>query len=132
MNDTQRTNINNVQNDRAFSGSTCRHQGGFSLVEVIAAVIIAATVAAIGVAYLKPAGDRSHQRSCDLVRQTLQNDADRYFQSTGRRVSRNLRQLRSPSFSGNPLPRCPVTDRRYRRNGQGVVYCPVHESTRAK
>ena len=103
---------------------------GFSLLEVIAAVIIAATVAAIGIRYLVPVGETSQQRSCDLTRQLLQNDADRYFESTGRRVSRNLRQLRRPDFSGNPLPRCPSTDRRYRRDNHGVVYCPVHESTR--
>lgn len=105
---------------------------GFSLLEVIAAVIIAATVATIGVHYLKPASTSSRQHACDMTRQQLQNNADRYFESSGRRVSRNLRQLRRPEFSGNPLPRCPATNRRYRRNGRGVVYCPVHEKTRAK
>lgn len=105
---------------------------GLTLIEVMAALIIAATVAAIGVHYLKPAGTTSKQRSCDMTRQLLQNDADRYFESTGRRVSRDLRQLRSPLFSGNPLPRCPISDRAYRRNGRHVVNCPVHERTRQK
>lgn len=105
---------------------------GLTLIEVMAALIIAATVAAIGVHYLKPAGTTSKQRTCDLTRELLQNDHDRYIESTGRRVSRDLRQLRSPEFSGNPLPTCPLTDRSYRRNGRGVVFCPVHERSRKK
>jgi prepilin-type N-terminal cleavage/methylation domain-containing protein len=99
---------------------------GFSLIEVIAAVIIAATVAALSIHYLKPAAATSQQRSCDLTRQLLQNDADRYFQSTGRRVSRNLRQLKSSAYSGDPLPACPVSQRPYRCNAQGIVFCTKH------
>ena len=105
---------------------------GLTLIEVMAALIVAATVAAISLQYLRPAGEASKQRSCDMTRAMLQNDARRYTETTGRMPSTDLRELETAAFAGPRMPTCPVTGERYRRNGAGVVVCPTHEATRAR
>ncbi|MDG2220912.1 MAG: hypothetical protein P8L85_06010 [Rubripirellula sp.] len=108
-----------------------RHQG-FSLLEIIAAVTIAVTLTVISISYFKPAKNISSQRSCDLTRQVLQNDADRYYELTGQLASTDLHQLKTKVFSGTTLPKCPDSDKAYTRNASGVVSCPTHEATRKK
>ncbi len=104
---------------------------GFSLLEIIAALVIAATVAVTGIQYLRPSGDKGKQRSCDLTREILQNDTQRYFESTGAMPAADLRDLLSPQYSGLVLPTCPVTGQNYRMDKSGVVGCPTHEKTRS-
>jgi prepilin-type N-terminal cleavage/methylation domain-containing protein len=105
---------------------------GMSLIEVLAALVIAATIAALGIHYLRPAGDTGKQRTCDMTREILQTDARRFTESTGRPPSRNLRQLRTNQYSGTVLPTCPVTGQSYRLDRSGIVTCPTHEATRVK
>ncbi len=105
---------------------------GMSLIEVLAALVIAATIAAIGIQYLRPAGDTGKQRTCDMTREILQTDARRFTESTGRAPSRNLRELRTDQYSGTVLPTCPVTEQSYLLDRSGIVTCPTHESTRIK
>ena len=105
---------------------------GMSLIEVLAALVIAATVAALGIQYLRPAGDTGKQRSCDVTREILQADARRFTESTGRAPSSDLRELRAIQYSGTVLPTCPITAQSYRLDLGGIVTCPTHESTRVK
>ena len=60
-----------------------RNENGFSLLEVIAALVLTAVVAVIGIRHLSVPGDTAHQRTCDTTRQTLQGYADRYRDATG-------------------------------------------------
>lgn len=61
-----------------------RRASGMSLIELLAALMIAAAVSALGVHYLRPTGESSKQRSCDLTRALLQNDAQRFLEANGR------------------------------------------------
>lgn len=107
-------------------------QHGFSLLEIIAAVTIAVTLSVISIGYLNPAQNLSSQRSCDLTREVLQNDADRYYEMMGEMASTDLHQLETKVFSGTKLPKCPASDKAYTRDANGVVFCPAHEATRKK
>ena len=103
-----------------------------SLIEVLAALVIAATIAALGIQYLRPAGEAGKQRSCDMTREILQSHAQQYTESTGRTPSPDLRELGTTQFYGTVLPNCPVTGQSYRLNQSGTIICPTHEATRAK
>lgn len=107
-------------------------RNAFSLLEIIAALVIAATVAVAGIQFLRPAGDSGKQRSCDLTRETLQNDLQRYFDSTGSVPGAHLNELVSPQYSGAVLPTCPVTGESYGLDKGNNIVCPAHESTRVK
>lgn len=113
-------------------GKTLVSRVGMTLLEVLAALVIAASVAAISIHYLRPANEISKQRSCDITRELLQNDAQRYQQTTGTMVSRQLRELQTPEYAGNVLPTCPVTGQAYQLDRAGTVGCPTHEATRNK
>lgn len=110
--------------------SSNARQRGFTLIEIIAALVIASLVSVIGIQYLRPSGDSSKQHSCDLTRELLQNDVQRYFDGNGVMPAANLNELASPEYSGIVLPTCPTTDRAYRLDRNGTVICPTHESTR--
>ena len=114
----------------ATSPSQSRRCLGMSLLELLAALIIAASVSALGIHYLRPAGESSQQRSCDLTRALLQNDAQRFLESNGRLPRSDLQELRTNQYSGPTLPVCPVTSQSYRLDRQGIVVCPAHEATR--
>ncbi|MGI9470876.1 MAG: type II secretion system protein [Rubripirellula sp.] len=101
-----------------------------SLLEIVAALAIASSVAAIGIQYIQPAGDSARQRSCDLTRQLLQNDCQLYLETNGRLPQADLLELQSEQYSGDQLPTCPGTGESYRLDRRGVVHCPTHESTR--
>lgn len=107
-------------------------RAGMSLIEVLAAIVIAATIAALSIQYLRPASETGKQRSCDLTREILQSDVQRFTASSGRAPSRDLRELSTTQYSGTVLPTCPITDQSYRLDRSGVVTCPTHEATRVK
>ena len=98
----------------------------------MAALIIAASVAAVSLQHLRPAHESSTQRTCDLTRELLQLDAQRYMDTEARLPSTDLRELQTPEYSGSALPTCPVTGESYRRSRTGIVGCPTHEATRQK
>jgi prepilin-type N-terminal cleavage/methylation domain-containing protein len=103
---------------------------GFSLLELIAAICIATVVAMMGIHHLRPAGDSGKQHSCDLTRQLLQNDVQRYLEMTGNLPRADMIELISPQFAGPQLPVCPATKQSYTMSRDGTVSCPTHESTR--
>lgn len=100
-------------------------QSGLTLIEVIFAIALSAAVAVIGVRHLRQPGDTVRERSCDLRREVLQEQVDRYTEMTGRSPSRDLRELADPDYAGNVVPRCPVTDSGYQLRGDQVI-CPRH------
>ncbi len=102
---------------------------GLTLLEVILAVVIAATVAAMGLHFMRPTGVHSRQQSCDLTRQTVQLEAGRYRDANGVWPSSDLRQLNDSAYFPNGVPSCPAQGGAYRLTGSQVV-CPVHEATR--
>ena len=109
-----------------------RKRTAMSLIEILAALVIAATIAAIGIQYIRPAGATGKQRTCDLTREILQTDARRFSEATGRTPSSDLRELATNQYTGTTLPICPVTGQSYRLDRSGTVTCPTHESTRTK
>ena len=104
-------------------------RGGFTLLEVILAVVIAATVAAMGVHFMRPTGIHSRQKACDLTRQTVQLEANRYRDANGVWPRNDLRELVAAEHFVNGVPSCPAQGGAYRLNGSQVV-CPLHEATR--
>lgn len=107
-------------------------RGGVSLLELVAAIMIAATIATMSIFYLRKPGTTAHQRSCDLTRKVLQEDAHRYRDMTGNLPGAQLLELGTPEYTGTVLPTCPVTGESYRLGGGGIVECPTHEATRVK
>ncbi len=107
-------------------------RAGFTLLEITTGLIIAAAVAAISIQYLRPAAETSEQRACDMTRQLLQNEANRYMDSLGRLPSADLRELGTTQYAGTVLPTCPMTGDAYTRGRTGIVGCPAHEPTREK
>lgn len=105
---------------------------GMSLIELMATIIIAATIAALSIQYLRPTSDTGKQRSCDMIRETLQSYARYYNETTGQVPSGDLSELQSPQSYGAALPKCPVTGESYSLDRSGVVTCPTHEATRDK
>jgi prepilin-type N-terminal cleavage/methylation domain-containing protein len=110
--------------------NTIPNRNAFSLLEIIAALVIASTVAVVGIQYLRPSGDTGKQRSCDLTREMLQNDTQRYSEYVGSMPSADLNELAFPQYSGAVLPTCPVTGQAYGLDKDDNVVCPTHESTR--
>ena len=112
-----------------MSSSSARSRQAFTPLELILVVVIIATVAAVSLQYLQPAGNTTRQRACDVTRQTLQNHADRYYSQAGTWPSRDLAELATQSFAGNLLPACPCQGGRYEMSG-AIVICPAHEADR--
>ena len=109
-----------------------KRRAGLTLIEITAALLIAAAVATLGIQYLRVTDRTSKQRSCDMTRQLLQNDLQRYLDNTGRLPRADLRELRSDEYAGQSLPSCPVTGQSYRCDRSGTVGCPTHEATRGQ
>lgn len=107
-----------------------RRRRAFSLLELMAALIIAASLAALSLHHLRKPSLSGKQHSCDLTREVMQNYADRYAEANGRMPSADLRELATDPYAGTVLPTCPVTAESYRLDRNGNVACPTHESTR--
>ncbi|SRR6056297_1086468 len=102
---------------------------GFTLLEMILAIVIASTVAMMGIHFMRPTGQHSRQKACDLTRQTIQLEVGRYHDRVGSFPRRDLRELADPDYFPNGLPECPAQGGRYLLQGTEVV-CPLHEATR--
>ncbi len=98
----------------------------FSLIELLTAVMIAAIVATIAVTQFRTPGETAHARSCELIRQTIQNEVDRYTGATGSLPSPDMRQLTATEHWGGPLPPCPVTGDPLTLDRSGLVVCATH------
>jgi len=109
-----------------MAGPTSRNMKfGFSLIEVIFAIVLSAAVAIIGIRHLQTPGNVARDRACDLQREMLQGHADRYADMVGRTPSRDLNELESAEYLGTELPSCPSSGQAFRYQG-GEVICPAH------
>ncbi len=101
----------------------------FTLLEIMLAVIIVATVAALGIAHVRKPAAGAHQNACNMHREMLQGLAECYAEEQDVAPSRDLRELVGFDYVDGKLPRCPSTATPYEWLG-GVVSCPTHEATR--
>ncbi len=99
---------------------------GFSLIEILAAVIIAATIATIAITQFRTPGDIAHARGCELTRETVQSEVMRYIDESGSAPSSDLRQLTGTEYWNGALPTCPSTGQSLQLDRTGKVVCPVH------
>lgn len=103
-----------------------RQPRGFTLLEVIAAVVIAASLALLSIHHLRGPSETGKQRSCAMNCQRLQESCDRYVETNALPPSRDLRELASDQYIGNELPVCPSDGRPYQLDDKGTVICPHH------
>ncbi|WP_372722968.1 competence type IV pilus major pilin ComGC [Novipirellula sp.] len=99
---------------------------GFTLIEVMAVLIISATVAIIGIRHLQQPGDLAHDRSCQLARELLQHYVQAYIDDTGSAPSSSMREIATDVYAGRTLPTCPVTGRAFQLDRNGRVRCADH------
>lgn len=97
----------------------------FTLLEVIFAIVLATSVAVIGIRHLQTPGNVARDRSCDMRREVLQGHLDHYTDVVGRTSSRDLRELATDTYAGSFLPTCPSDGAAY-TNERGTVVCPIH------
>ena len=102
---------------------------GLTLLEIILALVIATTVAMIGLHFIRPTGRHARQHSCDLTRQTIQFEVHRYQRQSSRLPRRDLRELENQNYFPFGVPDCPSGGSEYQLQGD-VVVCPDHEATR--
>lgn len=105
------------------------HRPAFTLLEIMLAVIIVATVSALGIAHVRKPAIGAHQNACNMHRELLQGHVDRYTATQDAAPSRDLRELVGADYIAGALPRCPSTAKAYELRG-GIVSCPTHEPTR--
>jgi len=106
-----------------------RRPGGLALLELLVAVLIISTIAALSLQPLRPAVRSVPQRACDATRQSLQRHADEYFADTGKWPSGCLAELAAPGYFGGEIPPCPQCGGSYQMSG-AIVICPAHEASR--
>ncbi|QDS93057.1 hypothetical protein FF011L_18120 [Roseimaritima multifibrata] len=99
---------------------------GFSLLEIILAIVISSMVAMMGLHYMRPTGAHSHDQACELTRQTVQFELGRYQGETGLLPRSDLRELNTATYFANGLPKCPAQGGAYQLKGAEVV-CPLHD-----
>ena len=101
-------------------------RSALTLIEVIAAIVLISAVAFMGMRHVKTAGESSHSKACELSRQTIQNEVDRYRRLNGRLPSANLREIESAAYWDGQLPVCPNTQSVYTIDRTGTVVCRAH------
>ena len=102
------------------------------MLEILAGITIAIAITIVSMQFMRRPTDTAGQRGCDLQRENLQNQVQRYFEETGRMPSRRLPELVGPAYAGPELPVCPSTGDRYLLDRSGSVECRTHEATRSK
>ncbi|TWT87040.1 PulJ/GspJ family protein [Neorhodopirellula pilleata] len=102
---------------------------GMSLLEVVAAVVIASMLAVAGFSLMRDQSEVAHERICEGHRTALQSDAELYQRETGRWPGGTLAELATSDYTGTILPRCPMapqgTTSNYRLVRERVV-CQFH------
>lgn len=104
-------------------------RSGMSLLEVVAAVVIASMLAVAGFALMRDQSGIAHQRICEGHRTVLQCDAELYQRETGRWPSGKMSELATSDYTGPKLPCCPMSPKtsgsNYRFTGNRVI-CKFH------
>lgn len=99
---------------------------GFSLIEILAAVMIAAAIATIAISQFRVHGDTGYARSCLMTRETIQSEVDRYVAINGSSPSADLSELTRRDYWGSPIPNCPATGTPLQVDRSGRVICRNH------
>lgn len=87
------------------------NRGGMSLLEVVAAVVIASMLAVAGFSLMRDQSGIAHQRICEGYRTALQSDAELFQRETGRWPSGTLKELATSDYAGPALPCCPMSSK---------------------
>ncbi|MEZ6136222.1 MAG: prepilin-type N-terminal cleavage/methylation domain-containing protein [Pirellulaceae bacterium] len=98
---------------------------GFSLVEVMLALVILTVVAVSVLKYTRQPGERVKQQACDLQIGQLQVLVEQYRADYRRLPSRDMQELSAHRYLGETLPVCPVDGRAFElnlANGQIVAH----------
>lgn len=109
--------------------SVSRSRQAFALFELVLVAVMISLIVSLSLQSMQPPGKTARQRACDVMRQTLQEHADRHFIQTAKWPSQNLSELKSPAYAGDRLMECPRQGGPYRMSG-AIVICPAHEPTR--
>ena len=103
-----------------------RSRNGFSLIEIIAAVVLVSVVGFLGIRHVRVAGTGGQDRACELTREMLQNEVDRYQRLNRELPSADLRELKTAEYWNAPLPTCPVSGNPMTIDRNGDVVCGTH------
>lgn len=105
---------------------TRRNRIAFSLIELIAAVVLISVVGFLGIRHVRTAGTGGQERACELTRQTLQNEVDQYERTNRALPSTDLRELTSAEYWNAAIPTCPVSGTPMTIDRNGKVVCATH------
>jgi prepilin-type N-terminal cleavage/methylation domain-containing protein len=111
-----------------FQHQNVRSRQAMTLIEIIAAVALISIVGFLGMRHVQTAGTGGQNRACELNRQMLQNEVDRYQRLNRTLPSSDLRELVTPEYLDAAIPVCPVSGSVMRIDRNGDVVCPTHPS----
>lgn len=100
---------------------------GFSLLEVMAALIISTAATFVALSQWQTRTESASNHSCTATRAALQSAVDQYVLDNGRPPTR-IDQIANTRNWDDIVPLCPTTDRTFTVEG-GIVDCPVHGQT---
>ena len=103
-----------------------RRRNAFTLLEIIAAVVLISVVGFLGIRHVRTAGTGGQERSCELTRKMLQNEVDRYQRLNRTLPSADLREITTAEYWNASLPTCPVSGNPMTLDSNGNVVCDTH------
>lgn len=103
-----------------------RRRLAVTLIEIIAAVVLISVVGFLGMRHVRTAGTGGQDRACELTRQMLQNEVDRYQRLNRTLPSTDLRELATAEYWNAALPVCPVSGNSMTIDRDGKVVCATH------
>lgn len=106
------------------------HRDAFSLLEVMAALIISVAATLVAISQWTSRADSAGDHSCTAMRAALQTAVDE-FQLDNASLPSRIDRLSNSRYWDNAIPRCPSTDRQYSVR-LGNVDCPVHGQTASR
>ncbi|KAA1261351.1 hypothetical protein LF1_38980 [Rubripirellula obstinata] len=101
-------------------------KSGFTLIEIIAAVVLISVVGFLGMRHVRTAGAGGQDRACELTRQMLQNEVDRYQRLNRALPSTDMRELVTTEYWDASIPVCPVSGNPMTIDRTGKVVCATH------
>lgn len=101
-------------------------RSAFTLIEIIAAVVLIGIVGFMGLRHVRTAGTGGQDRACELTRQMLQNEVDRYQRLNRALPSTDMRELVTSEYWDGSLPVCPMSGNPMTMDRTGKVLCATH------
>ncbi|MBA3480211.1 MAG: type II secretion system protein [Pirellulales bacterium] len=97
---------------------------GFSLLELLAVVVIIGAMAMILVPRASAARDKANQKACEHNRALINSAAERFAVTTGAAPT-SLNDLNTPDYFPDGIPVCPVSSNPYSLDA-GTQRVPGH------